>query len=220
VLALFIIIGLIILLTIASMLTFSICVKSAISNEGFSYCAIFHLPLKIFGIGICKDKQRSYTQFLYGDKCLYERESHKKTRKKQKKEKTKKKKKANFSLFWDTKLFEQLIKAGLKFIRNLLFALHRPRVAGDVEIGFSDPAATGMLSAFLYSMSPNGILFDNLKIRPNYVDIAFTGKVDFSTGVRPARITIELIKLLFNLPIKKLFRLYKRRKKGSKEKEN
>ena len=223
-LVLWIIIGVIALLAIASLLPFSLHVNGARIEQtslpvskSFSYRAAFHWPWRTFGVGIRRDIQGHYIQLLCGNKCLYERKKRKKTRKK--KEKKKEKSKGSFNLLRDRKLLSQLIKAGLKFLRDIFSCLQRPQLAGDIEIGLSDPAAMGVISGLLYAISPKGMMLDDLKIRPNYVDSIFTGEIDFSTGARPARITIALIKLVFCLPIKGLLGLLRHRKKAVKEKE-
>ena len=92
-------------------------------------------------------------------------------------------------------------------------------MAGDIEIGFGDPAAMGIVSGFVYAVSPRGMILDDLRIKPDYVNATFTGEVDFRTGALPARIIAVIIKLLFRLPIIGLLRLIRRRRKAKRKEE-
>jgi hypothetical protein len=223
-LALWIIIGLIALLAIASMLPFSLCVKGArveqaslsVSYGGFSCHTKFHWPWKTFGIGMRWDAHGRYIQLFCGNRCLYERERRKKKRRKRKR---KGKDRGAISLLRERQLLRQLVRAGLRFSRDLLLCFRRPRLAGDIEVGFGDPAAMGVISGFVYAVSPSGMMLDKLKIRPNYIDATFTGNVSLSTSALPARIIAALIKLIFYLPIRGLLRLLRLRRKAAKEKE-
>ena len=206
---------LIALLSIASLLPFSLYVKGS-RDADFSYQAAFYWPWRVLGIGLRRDVQGRYLQLLFGNRCLYERKRRKKIRKERKK---KEKKKGGFSLLRDRELLSQLIRAGMRFLRDLLSCFRRPRLAGDVEIGFGDPAAMGVISGFVYAVSPTGMMLDDLRIIPNYVDAVLTGEVDFSTGARPARIVIVLVKSIFYFPIVGLLRLFRRRKKTARKKE-
>jgi len=224
-LASWIIIGLIALLVVASMLPFSVHVQGE-RKDSFSYRTSFRWPWRTFGIGIRRDAQGRYIQLLCGDRCLYERKKRKKTKKKEKKEKkeekgkTEEKRKMGFlDLLRNRDIMLQLIKAALRFRKDLFMCFRRPRLAGDIEIGFGDPAAMGIISGFVYAVSPRGMVLDDLRIKSDYVNVTFTGKVDFSTGARPSRIITAIIKLLFRLPIIRLLRLLRRRRKAKRKKE-
>jgi hypothetical protein len=218
-LALWIIIGLIALLAIASLIPFSLCAQGVRLDDSSGFRAAFHWPWRTFGVGVNRNKQGFYIQLLCGNRCLYERKRQKKPGKKKKKEEKKEKKKSTFSLLRDRVLLVQLIKAGLRFLRDLLLCFRRPRLAGDIEVGFSDPAAMGMLCGIFYAVSSRGMMLDELRIRPSYVDTTFTGQVDFDTGARPASLAFAFIKLIPRLPIGGLLRLLKRRRRAAKEKE-
>jgi len=221
-LALWIIIGLIALFTVASMLPFSVHLHGE-RKDSFSYRTSFRWPWRAFGIGIRRDAQGRYIQLLCGDRCLYERERRKKTKKKEKTEekgKTEGKRKMGFlDLLRNRDIMLQLIKTALRFRKDLFMCFRRPRLAGDIEIGFGDPAAMGIISGFVYAVSPRGMVLDDLRIRPDYVNVTLTGEIDFSTGARPSRIITAIIKLLFRLPIIRLLRLLRRRKKAKRKKE-
>ena len=116
-------------------------------------------------------------------------------------------------------LLTQLIRAGLKFLRDLLSCFLRPRLAGDVEIGFGDPMVMGIVSGVVYAVSPTGMTLDHFRIRPNYVDEIAAGEVDLSTRAIPGRVLIVFIKLAFYFPIIGLIKLSRRKKKMAKEKE-
>ena len=212
-LALWIIIGLLALLIIVSMLPFSLHVKGARYGD-FSYKVAFHWPWRASGIGIRRDERGRHFQLLCGSKCLYERRRRERTRRK-----SEGKKKSGFNLFRERKLLSQLIRVGLRFLRDLLSCFRRPRLAGDIEIGFGDPAAMGVLSGFVYAVSPRGMTLDDLRIKPNYVDATLIGEVDFTTEARPARVIIVFIRLIFYLPIRELLRLFRRKRRTAKEKE-
>jgi len=214
-LALWIILGLVALFIIASLLPFSLYVSGA-RNERFTYEATFYWPWRTFGIGMRRDAQGRYLQLLFGNKCLYERER----RKKRKRRKEKKEKKGGgFNPLRDKELLIQLIRAGLRLLRDLLSCFRRPRLAGDVEIGFGDPMVMGIVSGIVYAVSPTGMILDHLKIRPNYVDEIASGEVDLGMRVLPGRVLIVFIKSIFYFPIMGLIRLSRRRKKMAKEKE-
>jgi hypothetical protein len=227
-LALCIVTGLLASPVVVSLLPFSLYVRGA-RDRDISYQVAFQWPWRAIGIGMRRDAQGRFFQLLWGNRCLYERKRRKKTRKdskqhkKEKKRKRKKekkeRKKGGFSLFRDRELLSQLIRGGLRLLRDLLSCFRRPRLAGDVEIGFGDPEAMGIVSGFVYAVSPRGMMLDDLRIRPNYVDVTFTGEVDFSTGARPARIVIVFIKLIFYFPIMGLIRLSRRKKRMAKEEE-
>ena len=206
---------LIALLIIASLLPFSLHVKG-VRGTDFSYQAAFHWPWQALGIGLRRDMQGRYLQLLFGNRCLYERKRRERTRKERKK---KEKKKGGFSLLKDRKLLSQLIRAVMWFLKDMLSCFRRPRLAGEVEIGFGDPAAMGVIAGFVYAVSPTGMMLDDLRIKPNYVDAILIGEADFSTGARPVRIVIVLVKSIFYFPILGLLRLSRRRKKTARKKE-
>jgi hypothetical protein len=215
-LALWIIIGLIVLLAIASLLPFSLRVRGS-RYESFSYRTAFHWPWRALGIGVCRDAQGLHIQLLFGHRCLYERKKRGKPRKKRKEKEEKKA--GAFNLLRDRRLLIQLIRSGLRFLRDLLSCFQRPRLAGDIEVGLADPAAMGIISGFVYAVSPRGMMLDNLRIRPNYIDVTFTGEVDFSTGARPARVIVVFVRSLFYFPIRGLLRLLRRRRRAARKKE-
>ena len=208
---------LIALFIIASLLPFSLDVRGA-RDENLSYKAAFRWPWRTFGIGMRRDAQGRYFQLLFGNKCLYERERQK-TRKKRKKKEKKEKKAGGFSLLKDRELLARLIRAGLRFLRDLLSCFRRPRLVGDVEIGFGDPMIMGIISGVVYAVSPTGMTLDHLKIKPNYVDEIATGEVDLDVRALPGRVLIVFIKLIFYFPIIGLLRLSRRKKKIAKERE-
>jgi len=119
----------------------------------------------------------------------------------------------------DRDILLNLVETALRFCKDLFMCFRRPRLAGDVEIGFGDPAAMGIVSGLVYAVSPRGMVLDDLRIKPDYVNATFTGVVDFSTGALPARIITVIIKLLFRLPIIRLLRLLRRRRKAKKKRE-
>ena len=234
-LALWIIMGLVVFLAVASMLPFSLHVQGE-REDSISYRTSFQWPWRFFGIGIRRDAQGFHIQLLCGNRCLYERKKRKKTKKeegtkeKKEKEKTqekhkeekkaeKKGKKGFFDLLRNRDILVQLTRTALRFLRDLLLCLRRPRLSGDVEIGFGDPAAMGIISGFVYAVSSKGMVLGDLRIKPNYVDVIFTGEVDFSTGILPARVVTAFTKLLFRLPIIRLLKFLRRRRKAKKEKE-
>lgn len=216
-LALWIILGLFAMSLIASVLPFSLHVKGARKSD-FSYQVSFQWPWRAFGVGVRRSADGRYFQLLWGNRCLYERKRRKKTSEKKTREK-KEKKPGGFNLFRDRKLLSQLIRAGLRFFRDLLSCFRRRRLAGNIEVGIGDPAAMGILSGLVYAVSPNGMALDDLRITPNYMDATFTGEVDFSTAVQPARVIIVFIKSIFYLPIRELLRLFRRTKRAAKKKE-
>lgn len=224
-LALWIILGLILLAVILSFMPFSVYVRlkpslGAVNNNGgFGYRTVLYWPWRIFGIAFGKDSQGQTTQLLLGDRCLYKREKQEK-KKKPKEKKKETGKKFGLGLLRDRELLRQLIDTALKFLRDIIRCIRRPQLAGDVEVGFSDPAAMGVISGFIYAISPRGMVLDDLKIRPNYVDTIFAGELDISTGVQPARIIGAFIKLLFRLPKRKLLGILRHRRKTAKQEVN
>lgn len=215
-LALWIIAGLIVLLATASLLPFSLYIKG-VRYESFSYLTAFHWPWKALGIGIRRDAHGHYIQLLCGDRCLYERKRRRKPRKKCRERE--KKKEGAFNLLRDGRFLIQLIRSGLRLLRELLSCFQRPQLTGDIEVGVADPAAMGIISGFLYAISPRGMMLDDLRIRPNYIDATFTGKMDFSTSAQPARIIVVFVRSLFYFPIRGLLRLLRRRRRTAREKE-
>ncbi len=209
-LILWIIAGLIFLAIILSLMPFSVYVKLNASlgdkdnDTGFGYQTAVYWPWNVFGVGFRKDYQARFIQLLLNNWCFYEREMRVKG-KKPKKEKVK-----GFNLLRDRELLSQMIRAVLKFLKDLITCLRRPRLAGNIELGFSDPAAMGIISGFIYAISPNGMALDDLRIRPNYINAIFSGEVGISTGAQPARIIGAFIKLLFRLPKRRLLRLLSR----------
>ena len=203
-----------VLLAIASLLPFTLHVNLTKSKESISYHVVFHWPWRILGFGMRKDMQGQYAQLLCKDKCLYEREKRKKVIKEKKK-----KNKNRFNIFGERELIIQLAKVTLNFFRDLFLCFRHFSLSGGIEIGFSDPAATGIMSGLLYAISPKGVLLDKLKVNPNYVDSMLLGMIDFRTDVKPIRVLVVFIKLLFHLPIIELLRLRRKLKRKSEEKE-
>lgn len=220
-LALWIIMGLAVFLAVASMLPFSLHVQGE-REDSISYRTSFHWPWRFFGIGIRRDAQGRYIQLLCGNKCLYERKRRKKTKKEEGVEEKKAEKKGTkgfFELLRNRDILVYLTRTALRFLRDLFLYFRRPRLSGNVEIGFGDPAAMGIISGLVYAVSPRGMALDDLRIKPNYVDVIFIGEVDFSTGVVPARVVTAFTKLLFRLPIIRLLKLLRERRRAKKEKE-
>jgi len=215
-LALWIIAGLIVLLVTASLLPFTLYVKG-VRYESFSCRTAFHWPWRALGIGIRFDAYGRHIQLLCGERCQYERRRRRKQRKRRKGREEKKE--GAFNLLRDRKLLIQLIRSGLRFLRELLSCFQRPQLTGDIEVGVADPAAMGIISGFLYAISPRGMMLDDLRVRPNYIDATFTGELDFSTSAQPARIMVVLVRSLFYFPIKGLLRLLRRRRGAAREKE-
>lgn len=218
-LALWIIAGLIGLCIVFSWLPFTLYVRG-IGEEDYRYYAAFYWPWRILGFGIRRDTQGSYFQLLSGSRCLFEREKRKKTRKKRKKKKKKEKKKGSFSFFGNRDLLSKMIKAGIRLLNDLLSCFRRPRLAGDIEIGFGDPAAMGIITGIIYAISPTGMMLNELRIRPNYIDVTLNGEAIFSTGAQPARILITFLKAVFYFPIGGLIKLSRQRKTDKNKEVN
>ena len=229
-LALWIILGLIVLAIALSFVPFSVYIKlkpslGAVNNNGgFGYQTVLYWSWRLLGIGFGKDSHGQTTQLLFANKCIYKRkkleklEGEKEKKPKKKKEKSKKKfSEIDFRLLLDRELIKQLISVVLSFLRDIIRCIRRPHLTGDVELGFSDPAAMGVISGFMYAISPKGMVLDDLRIRPNYVDAIFYGELEISTGVQPARVLGAFIKLLFRLPKRKLWRIFRSKKKTAKQ---
>ncbi|MBD3184660.1 hypothetical protein GF312_20435 [Candidatus Poribacteria bacterium] len=202
-------------LFLASLMPFSVQASGERWEENFRYSTFFYWPWRLVGIGVKRDEEGKYTQFLIGNRCITKRET-----KKKKKKKNKEKGKTKFSDFLKRRtLFTDLIRTALRFLRDLLRSFYGTRVSGQLEVGISDPAAMGMLSGVLYSISPRGVIFGGLKIYPNFIDTVFTGEVNFKTSILPARIYYAILKLIFRLPLIYLLGMLRksRRKKRNKE---
>jgi hypothetical protein len=223
-LALWIILALIALAVIASVIPFSLRGRGFRTHEDFSYNVAFHWLWRILGISFSGDTQGRYTKIVWGNRSLYRRKTGRKKRKEREKKKgekkeKKKKKKGAFNPLRDREILKRLIKVVLGFIKDLLSQFRRTSLSGNVEIGFGDPAAMGIVSGFLYAIPPHRMMLDDLRITPNYVDTTFVGEIDFSTSIRPISIAIVLIKWIFHVPVIGLLRLRKLNKRKVKQTE-
>lgn len=224
---LFCIIGFLVVLFVALLvLPFSLSIKAERTETTVGYQIAIRYPWRFLGFGIGRDAGQKKARILLGNKGVYERpgkEEEKKEKGGEPKKKSKKDKpegkdktKRKFGdLMQYAGLMREIARPAIQFLKDILRLLKKARIAGDLEVGISDPALMGMLYGFYWGI-PWRKRHD-LKVKPSFVETTFTGWLEVESYVTLISILYAVIKLAFRAPIIKLIRLRRRRKVAMKE---
>jgi len=220
-------------------LPFSLFAKVERMEGEFGYKIAIRYPWKFLGFGIGSGAGQQRMRILIGNRSVYEKAKRKgnKSEKKPKKdepistesenvsEKTKRKgnklkkdkPKRKFSDFVQIgKLLRGHIKPIMQFLKDILrYFIKKAHIEGDLEVGVSDPALMGMLYGMYWSVLWNKQ--HSLKINPNFLDATFSGWIEFEVYITLLSILFAVIKLAFKVPIIKIIRMSKQRKKQNME---
>ena len=133
----------------------------------------------------------------------------KRKRSKELKEDKPKRKLSDFWQIWD--LIRENAKPVMYFLKDILGCFKKARIAGDLEVGISDPALMGMLYGMYWAIPWHKQ--HGLKVNPNFIDATFSGWIEFETYVMLLPILCAVIKLAFKVPIIKIVRMSRQRKR-------
>jgi len=192
-------------------LPFSLFAKVERMEGEFGYKIAIRYPWKFLGFGIGSGAGQQRMRILIGNRSVYEKAKRKGN--KLKKDKPKRK----FSDFVQIgKLLRGHIKPIMQFLKDILrYFIKKAHIEGDLEVGVSDPALMGMLYGMYWSVLWNKQ--HSLKINPNFLDATFSGWIEFEVYITLLSILFAVIKLAFKVPIIKIIRMSKQRKKQNME---
>ena len=231
----------VILLIVLLVLPFSLVAKVERMEAKVGYQISIRYPWKFLGFGMGSDAGQRRMRILIGNKSVYEKSKRKGKKKpkkskedkpistgdksvdekpKDKRKKPKKPKKdkpkrkfGDFVQIWE--LIRGNARPVMQFLKDILRCLKKTRIAGDLEVGISDPALMGMLYGIYWAILWNKQ--HDLKVNPNFIDTTFSGWVEFETYVILLSILCAVIKLAFKVPIIKIIRMSKKRKRTTEK---
>jgi len=215
---------------------FSVFAKVQRMEGRFGYQLAIRYPWKFLGFGIGSGAEQRGMRILLVNKSVYEKSKGKKSKKKSKKdealstesvseegkpekkkvkkESKKEKSKREFRDFIQLgKLIRGNVKPIIQFLKDILRCFKKARIEGDLEVGVSDPALMGMLYGMYWTVMWNRQ--HKVKIEPNFLDTTFSGWAEFEVYITLLPILFAVIKLAFKVPIIKIIRLSKKRKKNN-----
>lgn len=102
------------------------------------------------------------------------------------------------------------MQLALEEVKKVLGSVLPSKIAGDVSLGFEDPATTGQILVFLSILYP--ALPRKLSIYPDFENVIFEGNIKIKGRIYLIVLLIAAIKLYFSKDIKRFLQIYKKHK--------
>lgn len=96
-------------------------------------------------------------------------------------------------------------------VKYILRKLAPRRAKGSIHFGFDDPATTGQILMYLGILAP--FLPGNISYKPYFDEICLHGEIDIRGRFALGTLVIVLLRLLSDKNVRRLYRLYKSKKK-------